>query len=252
MTVAARPAGERKRAERGVGREPADRIDTSPRARELRSKAKWNDAKSFEERADVCSRLRAVGQWEDGVTPKELSIAWGVSEAMIAQYTQAARYHLSTQVDTPALLARTLRRLETEEAAARTAAEELETAGQWKEAEKYRALTLKALQQYSAVAGLLTTKVSISLEADPRIAGLWSVLWEALGELDHVLAEREEVERTNAAHILTIVERINGGTVPADMSHIVGFREPVPSAVETVRAAVKKYEERIGARAKAL
>jgi len=96
------------------------------------------------------------------------------------------------------------------------------------EAVKYRALEKGWTEKRWQLEGLLVSRVSVSLEGDPRIAGLWPVLWEALAELD---AGRER--------FLEKVEALTQGALPGDVL-------PVPS--EVVKEAVRRYEQQIGAR----
>jgi len=145
-----------------------------------------------------------------------------------------------------------MRRIEHEEATARTAADELEGEGRWKEAAPYRALVLKAIGQFSQIAGLVQQRLSISREAEPRSAGLWRALWEVLGEVDAELREREAVDARRLATFLGAVERLTGGPLPAEVVALVARTEATPAVVDTVRAAVRRYEERIGARAASL
>ena len=117
---------------------------------------------------------------------------------------------------------------------------------------KYRALAGKSRTFRAKLEGLLVSRVSVSLEADPRIAGLWPALWEALAELDARLQERAEVEAGRLRAFIAAVERLTGGPLPAEVAALVAGGEPMPCAVDTVDAAVKRYEERTGGRTMAI
>ena len=107
-------------------------------------------------------------------------------------------------------------------------ADALEARGAYTEAARYRATALQARRHYAEVAGLVQHKVSLSLEADPRIAGLWTAILTALEDLDHM---REAY--------VGEVEKLTGGVVPT---------APLPPAGPFVRDAVRRYEGEIGAR----
>jgi hypothetical protein len=117
---------------------------------------------------------------------------------------------------------------------------------------KYRALGAKNRGVRMRLEGLLVSRVSHSLEADPRIAGLWPALWEALAELDARLQERAEVEAARLRAFVAAVERLTGGPLPAEVAALVAGGEAVPNVTDTVDLAVKRYEERTGGRTMAI
>ena len=188
-------------------------------------------ATTFDARSLVCAELLFSGQWKTS-TPKDLATAWGVNLEAISNYRRAgavARQAMSLDLDEK--LDDTLANLLRQQEQAERIAEKLEAARDFTEGARYRAIALQARRHYADVAGLVQHRMSVSIEADPRIAGMYQA----------ILASLEDFDRLRAA-FLADVEKLTGGTLPASS---------LPSAFEHVRAAVKRYEGEIGARANA-
>jgi hypothetical protein len=216
-----------------------------PRAREA------GDPKlaiSYEDRVRFCADILVRGQWSGRPVVRWLCEVWGVHRDAVHDYRRAgAVLAAGDRGDLAESLEDTLGAFRKQEEDATREAERLaeEDPGS---AARYQAIAHKARTSAAQVLGLLTTRISISLEADPRIAGLWRALWEVLGEVDAELRERESVDARRLSTFLGAVERLTGGPLPAEVVALVARSEAVPSVVDTVRAAVRRYEERIGAR----
>lgn len=188
-------------------------------------------AQTFEERSLVCAELLMTGQWKT-TTAAELAAVWGGGIAAISNYRRAgqvarAAMSLDFEEKLDDTLAHFLRMQETNE----RLADEREAAGDHAEAVRYRAIARAARRDYAEVGGLIQHRMSVSLEGDPRIAGMYQA----------ILAALEDFDRLRGA-FLAEVEKLTGGALPT---------APLPSAREHVRNAVKRYEGEIGARAEA-
>ena len=195
-------------------------------------------ATTFDARSLVCAELLFGGQWKTS-TPKDLATAWGVNLEAISNYRRAgavARQAMSLDLDEK--LDDTLANLLRQQEQAERIAEKLEAARDFGEGARYRAIALQARRHYADVAGLVQHRMSISLEADPRIAGMYQAILAALKDRDR----QEDARRVSFDTWLGEVEKLTGGVLPP------GLPEWLPSAREHVREAVKRYEAEIGAR----
>lgn len=203
-------------------------------------------AVDFESRSLLCSRILAKGEWDGLFVSRALAAAWGVSLDAVTNYRRAgAVANAAARGDTSELLEDTFGSYRTQERECHAASLELERQGRHGEASRYRDLAQKARARITEVAGLLQHRITISLEADPRFAGLIAAQFNALEAFDALAAQQHaETERVVQA-LLAEVERLNGGVLPAGLPEL-----PValPSAQEHVRGAVKRYEAEIGAR----
>jgi hypothetical protein len=186
--------------------------------------------------------MLTTGQWKDRRSVKALCATWGLGRDAVHERHRAAAVLASTDrgamaeqlENTIGLVTAGAEECEGEalklEHPTNEAGEPIVPSEDARQlALKYRALGAKNRGVRMRLEGLIQTRVSISLEADPRIQGLWPVLWETLAELDAARARH-----------LAAVEKLTGGTLPA---------EELPSATDMIEAAVRRYEERIGARA---
>lgn len=186
-------------------------------------------ATTFDERALAAARMLAAGRW-DLATVDEVRIAWGVTEAAMATYRRTGRTALAVLQDVDMAkdleLVKANLRHQADEALA--LALRLEATNRLTLASRYRDIARKAEEDYARFAGLDVQRHSISLEADPRIAGLWTA----------ILAALEDLDRMREAYVGE-VEKLAGGVVPT---------APLPPAGPFVRDAVRRYEGEIGAR----
>ena len=72
---------------------------------------------------------------------------------------------------------------------------------------KYRALEKGWTEKRWQLEGLLVSRVSVSLEADPRIVGMMRTLWTALGEIDANLQEQRQVHEQRVRSFIAAVEK---------------------------------------------
>lgn len=188
-----------------------------------------------EARSLVCADILASGEWRNA-TASKLAAAWGVDRGAVANYRRAAHAVLAaTGLDLEEKLTDTLAHLTRMQEENEEQARVLEAQSDHDRAVSYRTIALNARARFAEVAGLLVHKISFSLEADPRVAGMYQAILAALADRD-----RQEDEQRRV--VLAIVERLNGGALPAD------FPEALPSVRDHVRDAVKRYEAEIGAR----
>ncbi len=211
--------------------------------------------------ADVIAR----GGWKDRRSVRALAAAWGIGRDAVRERHRAAAVFAGEDRGGPAESLENTIGLVTAgaeecEAAAYKLENPVDSEGKPRPASedelalalKYRALGAKNRGVRMRLEGLLVSRVSISLEADPRIAGLWPALWEALAELDARLQERAEVEAARLRAFVAAVERLTGGPLPAEVAALVAGGEAVPNVTDTVDLAVKRYEERTGGRTMAI
>ena len=219
----------------------AREIDDAIRAPAAPAAIDLAKASTFEERSLVCAELMLTGQWKTSTVP-ELARAWGVDPAAISNYRRAGQVaRAAMTLDLAEKLDDTLAHLLRMQEANERQADALEARGAYTEAARYRATALQARRHYAEVAGLVQHKVSLSLEADPRVAGMYQAILAALEDRDRQEAEREQ--RLGAW--LVAVEKLTGGVLPE------GRPEALPSVREHVRDAVKRYEVDLGARTEA-
>lgn len=196
------------------------------------------NAATFEERSLVCAELLATGRWTTA-TASELAESWGESTAAISNYRRAgqvarAAEGLDLAEKTEDTLGHLLRMQEQNERIATA----LETKNEHGDAARYRALALQARAKYAEVAGLVQQKVSVSIEVDPRFAGVYRAINGALDEQDRL-------ERSRSAQLAAWVGEVallTDGVLPP------GMPEELPPARARVVAAVQEYERAIGAR----
>lgn len=182
---------------------------------------------TFEERALVCADLLLSGRWKRA-TAARLAELWGVDRGTVGNYRRAGQIvRASLGLDLEEKLEDTLAHLLRMQEENERQAKQCEAAKDYATAAKYRSIALNARQKYAETAGLVQQRVSISLESDPRIAGLWRVLWAALAELD----------AARVAHLAAVGE-LTGGAPGTEL----------PMASTVVREAVRRYEAAQGAR----
>jgi len=201
------------------------------------------------------------GGWRDRRSVKALSAAWGLGPDAIHERHRAAAVLAGTdRGEMAAQLENTIGLVtagaEECEAAAAKLENPVDANGDPRPASedeialalKYRALGAKNRGVRMRLEGLIQARVSVSIEGDPRLAGLWPALWSALGELDAGLREREQVHAARLRAFVAAVERLTGGVLPEDVAALVAGAEELPCAVDRVRAAIVRYEEQTGAR----
>lgn len=195
-------------------------------------------ATSYEERALVCLRLLAAGQW---TTEKieSLKTTWGVTEAGINNYRRGGKVAIAAinSGKIGQILEETMAGFRLQADEAEEHAKRFEATGKYGLALRYREAQRRAEENYAEISGLRKQHMTISLEADPRIAGLWQAVWSALEDRD-----RQEEERTR--RITELVERINGGVLPDGFADMLAL----PPVSDHLRDAVRRYEAEIGAR----
>lgn len=201
------------------------------------------------------------GAWKDRRSVKALAAAWGLGHDAIHERHRAASVLAGTD------RGGTAEQLENTIGLVTMGAEECEAAAAKLEnptdsdgnprpasedeialALKYRALAAKNRGVRMRLEGLLVSRVSVSLEADPRIVGMMRTLWAALGEVDANLQEQRQVHEQRVRSFIAAVEKITGGPLPEEVLALVASGEPIPSVVDTIDLAVKRYEEQTGGR----
>lgn len=213
--------------------------DRPPRARELIDP---KAAISFEDQVRFIADRIVAGQWRD-----RRSIKWLCAEWLLGEDAVRERYRAGVVLagegrgDTAANLENAIARETAAADACEEQAEKLEhptdNAGnpyapsmdELALAAKYRALARAHWAMRARLEGLLVNRTSVSLEGDPRLAGLWPLLWRVLGELDAQI-------RAYAAE----AAQLAGGVAPI---------AELPSATAMVKAEIVAYEERLGGRA---
>lgn len=203
-------------------------------------------ANDFEARSLLCSRILAKGEWDGLFVSKALATIWGVSLDGVTNYRRAgAVANAAARGDNAELLEDTLGSYRTQERECHHQAQELERMGRQGEASRYRDLAQKARARMTEVTGLLQHRLTISLEADPRIAGLYAAQLAALEDFDRLVEQRDIDARRREQALLAEIERLTGGVLPAGLPEAPAA---LPSAQDHVRDAVKRYEAEIGAR----
>jgi hypothetical protein len=202
------------------------------------------------------------GAWKDRRSVKALAAAWGLGHDAIHERHRAASVLAGTD------RGGTAEQLENTIGLVTMGAEECEAAAKALEevrvgddgkpivpsedaiqlALKYRALAAKNRGVRMRLEGLLVSRVSVSLEADPRIVGMMRALWTALSEVDASLREQRQVQEQRVRSFVAAVEKITGGPLPEEVLALVAGGESIPSVVETIEGAVKRYEEQTGGR----
>ena len=202
------------------------------------------------------------GAWKDRRSVKALAAAWGLGHDAIHERHRAASVLAGTD------RGGTAEQLENTIGLVTMGAEECEAAAAKLEnpsdsdgnprpasedeialALKYRALGAKNRGVRMRLEGLLVSRVSVSLEADPRIVGMMRALWTALGEVDASLQEQRQVHEQRVRSFIAAVEKITSGPLPEEVLALVAGGESIPSVADTVDLAVKRYEEQTGGRA---
>lgn len=203
-------------------------------------------ANDFEARSLLCAKILAKGEWSGLLVSEALRTVWGVERGAISNYLRAGAVVVAaSRGDNQELLEDTLGMYRRQERECIHVAHELEGEGRQGEASRYRDLAQKARARMTEVTGLLQHRLTISLEADPRIAGLYAAQLAALEDFDRLVEQRDIDARRREQALLAEIERLTGGVLPA------GLPEPpaaLPSAQDHVRDAVKRYEAEIGAR----
>lgn len=210
----------------------------SPRARnpaETLSDADILAASDHHERGLLCLRVLSLGQWT--AEEDRLRRLWGVTDSGLRHYRRSAGVARAAVQgeDAGKRLDLVLASFRRQEERQEELAEFFRARGRPALASRHDDLQRKATLAFAEIAGLNERRVVVSIEADPRVAGMYQAILAALADRD-----RQEDEQRRA--VLVIVERLNGGTLPAD------FPEALPSVRDHVRDAVKRYEAEIGAR----
>lgn len=183
-------------------------------------------------------RVLQTGRW-DAEVPRLLRL-WECTEPALGNYKRSGRVALAAVQNTDAaerldaLLAGYWLEAEECDALAKQYAQKRPTL-----ASRYRELRRKALEEFAKAAGLVQQKVSVSIEVDPRFAGVYRAINAALDEQDRL-------ERSRSAQFAAWVGEVaalTGGVLPP------GMPEELPPARARVVAAVQGYERTIGARA---
>lgn len=233
-----RPSKKRGRA--ATPRRPSEPRPVHPRVRDPITDDEIAAAKDHEQRGLVCLRILAEG-WD--VNVGRLLRIWGVPEPTLAGYRRSGKVALAAIANTDAA-----KRLEEVTADLQVQADEHErlaahyrTTNRPTLATKHDDLRRRAMQLLLEVSGLMQRRVVHSLEADPRVAGMYQAILGALEDRDRQEADREQ--RLGAW--LADVERLTGGVLPE------GRPDALPSVREHVRDAVKRYEVELGARTEA-
>jgi len=216
----------------------------SPRARDASydssaiSDSEISAAKDWDSRGLMCLRVLQTGRWDVEV-PRLLRL-WECTEPALSTYKRAGRVALAAigQADAAerleALLAGYWLEAEECDALAKQYAQKRPTL-----ASRYRELRRKALEEFAKAAGLVQQKVSVSIEVDPRFAGVYRAINAALDEQDRLERERSSALRAWVAEVALLTD----GVLPP------GMPEELPPARARVVAAVQDYERQIGARA---
>ena len=195
-------------------------------------------AKDWDARGLMCLRVLQTGRW-DAEVPRLLRL-WECTEPALSTYKRAGRVALAAigQADAAerleALLAGFWLEAEECDALAKQYAQKRPTL-----ASRYRELRRKALEEFAKAAGLVQQKVSVSIEVDPRFAGVYRAINAALDEQDRLERERS----AQLAAWVGEVALLTDGVLPP------GMPEELPPARARVVAAVQDYERQIGARA---
>ena len=222
-----KPAKKPKAAPRR--RSPTPRSPAT-RAREPLTDDEIGAATESEARGLVCMRALTEG-WE-ALVPRLMRV-WGCTEGALSTYRRLGKMALAAlgDEDAAARLDHVLAELRVQASEHEALGKDYRARGRYTLATKHDDLARKSLALFAEFAGLVQRRTVVSIEADPRIAGMYQA----------ILASLEDFDRLRAA-FLGDVEKLTGGTLPASS---------LPSAFEHVRAAVKRYEGEIGARANA-
>ena len=210
----------------------------------------------------IADLLSSAGGWKDRRSVKALSAAWGLGHDAIHERHRAAAVLASADRGAMA------EALENTIGLVTAGAEECEEQAKALEAPvvlddgkeipasedarqlalKYRQLGAKNRATRMRLEGLLVSRMSISIEGDPRLAGLWPVLWAALGEVDAAAAEHRQVHERRVRSFVAAVERLTGGPLPPEVMELVTADDAGPTAAERVKEAIVRYEEQTGGR----
>ncbi len=227
------------------------RAPATSRARADDGLPKWarpeaEAADNYEARSILCGKLQARGAWNGLLTTIALAELWGVDRPAIGNYRRAGSVACAaSRGDIGEMLEETLGAYREKERLCDDIAAQLEAKGRHQDAARYREMAKRARDSFATVAGLMQHRMTISLEADPRIAGLYAAQLAALEDFDRMAEQqRLDVQRVLQA-LLSEVERLNGGVLPAGLPELP---PALPSAKDHVRDAVKRYEAEIGAR----
>lgn len=186
----------------------------------------------------MCLRVLQTGRW-DAEVPRLLRL-WECTEPALGNYKRSGRVALAAVQNTDAaerldaVLAGYWLEAEECDALAKQYAQKRPTL-----ASRYRELRRKALEEFAKAAGLVQQKVSVSIEVDPRFAGVYRAINAALDEQDRLERERSAALRAWVGEVALLTD----GVLPP------GMPEELPPARARVVAAVQEYERQIGARA---
>jgi hypothetical protein len=211
---------------KGGARSPSP--SSTPRARES-LEAETAAAQSFEERSLVCARILSEGRWDGNRTVADLAARWGVDRAAVSNYRRAGAVACaSARGDLSEMLEDTLGAFRRQEQEAMQTANLLEGQRRFSTAVRYREAARQARVKHAEVAGLVRVHHTVSLEADPRFAGLYATIHASLEDLD----------RMRDAFVAEVA-KLTGGVLP---------EVTIPNASAHVRDAVRRYEAEVGAR----
>lgn len=216
-----------KKPRRGTARRSPTPRSPTTRAREPITDAEIVAAVDPEPRGLVCGRILTEG-WEPNID--RLMRLWSCSEAALAGYRRLGKMTIAAlgDEDSAARLDYVLAHLRVQASEQEALAKEYRARGRYTLAAKHDDLARKALALFAELAGLVQRRTVVSIEADPRIQGMYQAMLVALEAYDGARVA-----------FLGEVEKLTGGALPA---------VALPSAREHVRRAVLAYEAEIGAR----
>lgn len=224
--------GQGRRTQTPRAREPAPPVDAAT-DEQIRA------AQTFEDRGLMCLRFLSAGQW-NAATVSRLMRVWGATEAALSNYRRSGKVALAavSGEDHARRLDHVLASLQLQADENEALAKSYEARGRLTLAAKHRDLQRRATMSFAEIAGLNERRMSVSIEADPRVAGLYQAILGALEDRD-----RQEAERARElAEWIAEVSKLTGGVLPH------GLPAALPSVRDHVRDAVKRYEAEIGAR----
>lgn len=224
---------ERRKATPRVSANVSKHIDakTSPRARDPVTDAEIAAADTAPARGLVAMRVLIEGSW-DAQVPRLVRL-WACTEPTLAAYRRAGQMALAGALDEQggAILVETQASLRCQAENHERLAAEYRAHGRPTLAAKHDDLQRQATMAFAQLAGLVQTKVSVSLDGDPRFSGMLRAIRAALDDYD----------RMRVAFVAE-VETMTGGSLPA---------AALPPAREHVTAALRRYEVELGARSPA-
>lgn len=221
----------------GQARPTHRRPASTPRAREF-ADTEIEAAGDYDTRSLLCFHVLLAGQWQ-AMTPR-LKRTWGTTDAALSNYRRAGRVAQLAMAseDVAKTFDHVVASLQHLADHHEEQAIHFESRNRPSLARSHLEDQRRAIMDLAEVMGLRQKHVSVSVEADPRIAGAMQAILAALADRD-----RQETERAARVSAWIVeVEKLTGGVLPP------GLPEALPSARDHVRDAVKRYEAEIGAR----